>query len=558
MWPENWQLKTYSMESYDGVKLHTEVYLPDTKGRYPVICIRDPYVLPPEDTDEYRKTKFDLHRHRLEQGFAVVHQHCRGYGGSEGRAAPFVYERRDGLILLSWIQKQDWYGDGIYLEGGSYTGYVELAVLDALPDAVKAASIAVFSSHAYEVSYLNGEYKLHIGPIWYPTVLKNEELLSSVENSFDVKHVQKFYHAAIIQHPFYKFVKRLYGHDVPEFSDWFFCSGNDDEFARRKNGIGDARDAMRKAKIPILLRGGWFEPFFNGMVPMWDELPEETRGKSCFLVGPWTHSTTLKNVEACPFFGENGEIEESTAVAWFRHIRDGAEFPYAQEGNISAYIVGEDRWENHAAFRLDEAEPLRLYPSQDSRLTTERPEESEISYRYNPLDPPEFSGGQNAFSTVSDGAALQPQPNFRPDVKSFSTEPLTKDLKMRGPTKIHFAVKSDCDDTAFLVRVLGVTRSGEAWVLQETITTLSFAAGNYDPNTTAEFELVTDPLFWTLKQGERIRVDIASANGSSYWPHSNTKGQWATRSTTRIATNTLFIGKFYLEFPAVELQEGSF
>ena len=52
MLPENWQLKTYRMESFDGVMLHTEVYLPGTGGKYPVICIRDPYVLPPEDTEE--------------------------------------------------------------------------------------------------------------------------------------------------------------------------------------------------------------------------------------------------------------------------------------------------------------------------------------------------------------------------------------------------------------------------------------------------------------------------------------------------------------------------
>ena len=548
-------MKIYYMESFDGEKLYTEVFLPDDKGKYPIICIRNPYVTPQTNTPEEIEKKIEEQCFRLKEGFGVVHQHCRGYGENHGRAIPFVYEKRDGLKLLDWIQQQEWYEGGIYLEGASYTAYVHLSMLDEVPEAVKTASLGVYASHYYPCVMLNGEFKMRIWPLWYPTMLRNETQLANLENSYDVKNIQKFYHAALIQYPFYKFPERLFGHDIPEMTEGILSNGDNDEYSTRKNGPGDAHDVMKHIKIPVLLKGGWFEPFFNGMVTMWDEIPEDIRRKSAFLVGPWTHGTSLKYVEKCPFFMENGEIEENTHLAWFLHIRDGKPFKFAQEGKLSTYIVGEAHWENCDQFQPDNTHPMRLYPAEDAKLLWTPPEQTELSYKYNPHDPPEFVGGQNAFSTLSDGAALQPEPNFRPDVKSFLTEPLTNKLSFRGSTKIHFVVKSDCYDTAFLARICAITESGEAWVLQETISTLTHAVGAYDPNTYVEFDLVTDPLHWTLKPGERIRVDIASANAFSYWPHSNTRGFWAVQSQTCIATNTLVLGKLYLEFPAIETVE---
>ena len=556
MTSKSWQFIACYVRSYDGEPLYTEVMLPAPSGRFPVICIRDPYVSLPEETPEYKEQKYAMHKHRLDAGFAVVHQHCRGYGASKGKSDPFVYEKRDGLNLLDWIQKQDWYGDGIYLEGGSYTAFVHLAMLSEVPPAVKTASLNVFSSHPYDFAYLNGEYKMWIGPAWYPMMLRSEKPLVSKENCSDIEEVQRFFMSALKAYPFYKFPERLYGHDVPEFSEWFFMNGNDDDFAKRKNGVGDIRDSMKSLRIPVLLRGGWFEPFFRGMIPMWWEMPKEIRSESSFLIGPWTHSCTTKTAEKCPFFNENADIEESTAVAWFLHIRDGKPFPYSKDGKMSVYIVGEKRWEDCENLEPEGMKPLRLYPDVDAELKLTLPKRAEISYQYNPLDPPFFKGGQNVLNTLCDGAALQPADYGRADIKSFATRAFDREIKMRGPTTVHFAIRSDREDTAFLARIMGVTQTGEVWVLQEIISTLSNAAGTYDPNTEIEFELKTDPLFWTLKEGEKIRVDIASANASSYWPHSNTRGQWAVQDKPCVATNTLIIGKMYIEFPCTEGAEG--
>ena len=548
---ENYVLKTCYMESFDGEKLYTEVYLPTERGTYPVICIRDPYVQKPTGTEQERKDLFAAQAGRLGKGFAVVHQHCRGYGGSGGAAQPFVYERRDGLVLLDWIQKQPFFDGSIYLEGGSYTAFVHLCLLDKMPDCVKAASLAVFPDQPYKFAYLNGGYKMRLGPLWLPIMLHDEKPLLNPDNCADPKNVTEYYKKITYQYPFVEYTERMYGHDVPRITEWFFMNGEDDELARRPNGIGDTWGHWKNLKIPVLLRGGYFDPFFNGMAPMWDDLNEDVRAKSAFIVGPWTHSLTLSNVEKCPFIQEEGEKVLDFAGDFFLYVRDGKPFPHAGIGKLNAYIVNEGKWEDHDGFYDENTQRICLYPAPDSRLSFEKPEDGEITYRYNPFDPPFFKGGPNVFFTESDGAALQEDINFRPDVKSFITEPMKEEMKIRGSTKVHFAVKSDCEDTAFVARVSLVDEKGEAWVLQETLSPLSRAVGTYDPSALAEFELDIEPMFWTVKAGQRIRVDIASANAFCYWPHSNTRGHWAVQRSPKVAMNTIVLGKTYLEFPVM-------
>lgn len=548
---ENFVLKTCYMESFDGEKLYTEVYLPNENGTFPVICIRDPYVQKPTGTEQERKDLFAAQAGRLGKGFAVVHQHCRGYGGSGGRTQPFIYERRDGLVLLDWIQKQSFFDGSIYLEGGSYTAFVHLCCMNELPDCVKAAALSVFSDNGYTFSYLNGEYKMRLGPIWFPMVMHDETPVLNIDNCACQDAVNAFYKKITYQYPFSEFTTRMYGHDVPCLTEWFFMNHKDDEMARRPNGIGDLYGAIKSAKFPVLLKGGYFDPFYNGMAPMWNDMPEEIRKKSAFIVGPWTHSLTLTNVQKCPFIQEEGERVLDHAGDFFLYVRDGKPFPHGGIGKVNAYIINEGKWEDHDGFFDVKTKPTRLYPAPDSSLSFEKPENAEITYRYHPYDPPYFVGGPNTFMTESDGAALQEEMNFRPDVKSFMTQPLTKDMKIRGSTKVHFAVRSDCEDTAFLARISLVTREGEAWVLQETISTLSRAAGTYDPNSLAEFDLEIEPMFLTAKAGERIRVDIASANALCYWPHSNTRGHWAVQKEPKPAMNTIVIGKTYVEFPEI-------
>lgn len=48
-------------------------------------------------------------------------------------------------------------------------------------------------------------------------------------------------------------------------------------------------------------------------------------------------------------------------------------------------------------------------------------------------------------------------------------------------------------------------------------------------------------LIFTLKEGERLRVDISSADNEHYVRHTNNKGLYSEQTTAKIAHNTVYL-----------------
>ena len=116
----------------DGVELLADRWAPRADGEgLPTALIRTPYG---------RRGIFGVFMARplAERGFQVLIQSTRGGFGSGGAFDPMRNERADGLATLDWVVAQPWFGDSIVLVGGSYVGYVQWAVADALPPQVKA------------------------------------------------------------------------------------------------------------------------------------------------------------------------------------------------------------------------------------------------------------------------------------------------------------------------------------------------------------------------------------------------------------------------------------
>lgn len=92
--------QTHRIKS-EGIDLFTVVITPAAEGKFPTIITRSPYV----DAAEH-KTDEQVALEKAEEvaaytnaGYAVVHQHCRGRGKSEGDCVPYIHEREDGLAL---------------------------------------------------------------------------------------------------------------------------------------------------------------------------------------------------------------------------------------------------------------------------------------------------------------------------------------------------------------------------------------------------------------------------------------------------------------------------
>lgn len=140
----------YKYIESQGTKLFTVVLLPDSAGKFPVVIIRSPYV------DSYENEKeenivieyLNANKEWLNHGYAVVIQHCRGRGKSEGDCIPYINEREDGLVLQNWIRKQEFYNGEIFLKGLGYLTSVHYATAPFADD-IKGAIFGVQDSERY-------------------------------------------------------------------------------------------------------------------------------------------------------------------------------------------------------------------------------------------------------------------------------------------------------------------------------------------------------------------------------------------------------------------------
>ena len=168
-----------------------------------------------------------------------------------------------------------------------------------------------------------------------------------------------------------------------------------------------------------------------------------------------------------------------------------------------------------------------------------------MSYVYNPYDPPSFKGG---LCTCFGGSAFQDPPNSRHDIVSIYTQPLTTDVFVKGKMRARLRVQSDCEDTCFYLRISIEKETGD-FGLRDDITTLCFQLGDYHPNTFVDLDFCFDEHAFLLKQGERLRVDIASADNAHYVRHTNQKGLYSTQTTAKPAHNAMDLKASYLVLP---------
>ena len=101
----------------DGVGLATDVYRParagkPVEGHFPVILERTPYgkhLASRSELDageQNPRSRLEIARYFVEQGYIVVYQDCRGRYGSQGRFIKYLSDGEDGFDTVEWIARQ--------------------------------------------------------------------------------------------------------------------------------------------------------------------------------------------------------------------------------------------------------------------------------------------------------------------------------------------------------------------------------------------------------------------------------------------------------------------
>lgn len=498
----------------DGIRLYTRIAVPEDGKKFPIVFIRTPYEEKrngePYPIENYKDDLF------IKNGYAVILQHTRGRGDSEGECRPYD-ERSDGLDTLDIIRKLPFYNGEIYITGRSYLSTVHLCYLDTNPHDIKAAALAIQTDKMYYRNYRNGCCYDYSGARWWLKMLKN-------------RYPDQLPLSEVLYRPYYKIMERALGEDDPDFTGRLLNDRNTDFWKNQQN-----THAIDNLAIPVLFTEGWYDFYVNGMFSMWERLPEKTREKSAFVVGPWGHKTSVTEQAEYPL--ENGNVPEDYIVEFFNSIRDNTPYEKFELGKVNYYSVGGDFWTTNDI----KTQNLKLYLNNDNTLSKEISHKGEMSYTYNPDEPLNCFRHQNIFKAEKEGTV--------DGVLSFVSAPFEEDADFYGKIRWNMKVKTDCDDTAFFIRIYFV-EDGVAYNLTETITSLSYINENYVAGEECLINISTPPIGFSIKKGNSIRVDISS-HSDIYVPHSNIKGHWAKVTETKIATNTVICDEdAYITLPA--------
>ncbi|MBE6731994.1 MAG: CocE/NonD family hydrolase [Ruminococcaceae bacterium] len=507
----------------DGCKLFTVVTLPEKEGKFPTVIMRSPYV----DNDEFTDEETVLKNHLgcketfLNEGFAVVDQHCRGRGKSEGIFVPFIDERKDGLNLHNWIRKQNFYDGSLYLFGGSYTSAVHLATAPFASD-IKGALLEVMTTELYHAAFRNGIYKVGLHGIWFEGNFKNKQIRNKniSENTFLTK-------------PFSDYPEAVFGERSEDFMDVITHYKETDAFWNGGSFHGAYHDSLKHNRTPILFTTGWYDIFVGGMIKMWEGMDEEAKNCCSLTICPYDHSL---DVRSHPMPLKDGMINDYTncpfRIEWFKALKNGTKLPL-ETGKVTYYRSFDDGWSVGDLNKSGKELILKFG-------------EGEVTYTYNPNDPTRsFKGG---LSHNFGSTAYQEKPNSHYGVKTFYTEEFNEDVLIKGQIKLNLPVKSNCEDTGFYVR-LSITKEDGDYAFRDDITKLSNFNENYIPGEREVISFTMEPHCIKILKGEKIRVDISSSAYPQFLPHTNVRGEFYNVKETKIARNTLILDEAELILP---------
>ncbi len=488
----------------DGVKLATDVYLPEGEGPWPVLLSQTPY-----NKDNFGLLSLDARR----RGYAFVAQDIRGRFKSEGDDYPVFShsgwgEHQDGYDTVEWIARQKWSNGKIGTFGSSAGGIVQNMLSPSRPPHLVSQWVHVACSSLYhQAMYQGGAFLQNMVEGW----LKMNQL--SPEN-----------------------LKLIRSH--PEY----------DAYWRQF----DAERVALRVNVPAMFVGGWYDIFcqgtINSFVTIQNNGDKAAKGKCKLVMGAWAHGT---------FTDLKYPDEKTPAQAdmwrwfdvWLKNDGKGAE----NIPTVHYYVMGDptdpkapgNEWRTAETWPVP-AKITPFYFHSDGTLIKEPPrlKEASRSYAYDPKNPVPTLGGANLLLPL--GPKDQRKIENRRDVLLFTTEPLEKPIEVTGQVKAILWACSSAPDTDFTAKLSDVYPDGRSMLVLDGIIRARYKNGFVKSELMTQGEVYKFEIdLWStsiiFNRGHRIRVALSSSNSPRFEPNPNT-GEHSGRNTQSVAaTNTIYL-----------------
>jgi putative CocE/NonD family hydrolase len=478
----------------DNARLLTDVYLEKPGRPGPVILLRTPY--------GRRGVYGTMARLFAERGYHAVVQSTRGTFGSEGRI-DFDREATDGRAAADWIVDQPWSNGDLGTFGGSYLGFTQLALASTRPPQLKAMALGVWAAERHAYLHPGGAFSLdRLG--WAFTIENQERPFAFVRTPLRVKRdlSRAFNHLPLINAD-----TAAFGHPVGYYRDWLTHDQPGDPYWTPT----DFRPILPDLGVPATMIAGWYDMFLPDMLKDYQLLRDG--GQTVRLrVGAWHH--TSQDLFRHQF---------ADALDWFAtYLKENGPSP-GQDQRIRVEIMGGVGWRELPTWP-PRADVRRWHLQPDGALAAgEPPDSAPDRYTYDPADPTPAVGGT---STISFGPVDNGALEHRPDVLTYTTEPLAEPVEIIGPVTAELFVGSSRPRTDFFVRLCDVDQKQKSVNITDGIRRLTDA--------TEDPRRVTVDLWPTAHRfaaGHRIRLQVSSGAHPRYARNLGSAEPLATATT---------------------------
>ncbi|MFI6517485.1 CocE/NonD family hydrolase [Spirillospora sp. NPDC050679] len=508
--PVDRRADSVSVPMADGVRLATDVYLPEPAGlRRPAVLVRLPY-------DKSGRYTFlpQIAARLTAYGFAAVVQDVRGKFRSEGDRVPFVNEAADGLATLDWIAAQSWSNGVVGMIGDSYYGFTQWAAASTGHPALRAIVPRVTGSEFFRM--------------FAPDVVPKIPLFEWVVHTFSAP--------GMLEHPYARFVEGRARYSVasqaPHVAGLLrdLVTGNAD-----RSLVGRAYPQGTPAPrltVPALHMGGWWDNLQRAQLDDWRRVAASPAAAHQFLrMGASDHEDYRLHEDDEPHLDHEVDDEAlrryldvmtADPLEFFDHYLRGRPGPWRAprvryEVANSAWCVA-DRWAPGDAavlvLSLDALERATGSREGGSLVQGGPSRSSAAAWTHDPGQPVPYliksEWGQCAHlpdeQTVHD----------RPDVATFTFEPQPDGYDIVGNVRAELTVAASSPSTHVIARLLEVYPSGRARLIVEGAAPADTRHGD------ARVSLDLGDTAYRVRPGHALRLAVSTSCFPLYPVHPGT------------------------------------
>ena len=516
----------------DGIKLFTAIYLPkDTTGKYAFLMVRTPYSCRPYGEDKFR-TSLGPNRLFTGEKFIYVYQDVRGRYMSEGKfeeMTPAIDNKKstnetdessDTYDTVDWLLKNIQHNNGnVGIYGISYPGFYASA---SLPDAHPA--IKAVSPQAPVTDEFEGDDAYHRGAFF---LMDNFSFMNffdhpreqpwqdypPVSNEIKIDDVFDFY----LKLGPIKNANNLYFHKTSKIWNEYLQHNTKDDYWQARS----IRPHLKNIKPAVMVVGGWFdaEDMF-GALSTYKAIEKQSPVNNNHLVmGPWTHggweSKSWDHFAGYKFGSNTSGYFQQMEFDFFNYYLNGKGNFNNSEATI--FFTGLNQWKTFDAWPATETIKATWLLNANKKLALSPVNVKGMDeYVSDPANPIPYIDKKSDDRINEYMAADQTFASQRPDVLTYTSDELNKNITLAGPVTANLFASVSGTDADFIVKLIDVLPDGTQQLVRAEVlrgkfrnsfvTPEPFVRGKITP-----VKLVLNDVAHGFLKGHKVMVQVQSS-----------------------------------------------